>query len=89
LWFNREFRGFGGEEGYIHEKYRQAGNKVYCIPWLMWWHLFKNGTGRGTPPYPALLKDKVRNYIIGFKELGLDMQPLYEQFGEEMIIALS
>jgi hypothetical protein len=32
LGFNPHFRGFGGEECYIHEKYRQAGRKTICLP---------------------------------------------------------
>ncbi len=34
--FNPLFRGFGGEEGYIHEKFRQAGGRCLCLPWLRW-----------------------------------------------------
>src|SRR5919197_369876 len=36
LGFNPRFRGFGGEEGYIHEKFRQAGRRTLCLPWLRW-----------------------------------------------------
>ena len=32
LGFNPNFRGFGGEEFYIHEKYRQAGRRTVCLP---------------------------------------------------------
>jgi hypothetical protein len=32
LGFNPKFRGFGGEEGYIHEKYRKNGKQVICLP---------------------------------------------------------
>ena len=34
------FREFGGEEWYIHEKYRQAGAKCLCLPFLRWQHRF-------------------------------------------------
>ena len=30
--FHPEFRGFGGEEYYIHEKFRRNGAKVLCLP---------------------------------------------------------
>jgi hypothetical protein len=30
--FHPEFTGFGGEEGYIHERVRQCGGKVMCLP---------------------------------------------------------
>ena len=32
LKFNEHARGFGGEECYVHEKYRQAGRKTICLP---------------------------------------------------------
>jgi glycosyltransferase involved in cell wall biosynthesis len=31
LGFNKDFRGFGGEEGYIHVKYRQAGREITSL----------------------------------------------------------
>src|SRR5215212_6288007 len=68
--FNPAFRGFGGEEGYIHEKFRQAGARCLCLPWLRWVHRFARPTG---VPYPALLHDKVKNYIIGHTQLWLDL----------------
>lgn len=77
LGFNPEFRGFGGEEGYIHIKYRQKGHKTLCLPQLLWWHRFARPNG---VTYPLNLFDKVRNYQIGFKELGLDLKPAYDYF---------
>lgn len=77
LGFNPLFRGFGGEEGYIHEKYRKAGKKTLCLPFLRWNHRF----GRpGGVKYPLTLENKIRNYFIGFTELGLDVQPIYNHF---------
>ncbi|PNX50201.1 MAG: hypothetical protein BV458_13670 [Thermoplasmata archaeon M9B2D] len=76
LGFNDKFRGFGGEEGYIHTKFRQHGRDVVCLPWLAWCHRFgKSG------PYPLNGNDRIRNYLIGFKELGLDPKPIYDHFG--------
>ena len=34
--FNPRFRGFGGEEGYIHEKIRRGGGRVICHPAARW-----------------------------------------------------
>ncbi len=28
------------------------------------------------------MRDKIRNYMIGFIELGLDLDPIYEHFTE-------
>ena len=68
--FNPRFRGFGGEEGYIHEKLRQAGGRCLCLPWLRWVHRFAAPAG---VPYPLAVEDKFRNYLIGHAELGLDL----------------
>lgn len=76
LGFNPNFKGFGGEEGYIHEKFRKAGRKVMCLPWLKWVHRFG-----AVGDYPLNVMDRIRNYIIGFKELGLDLSPIYKEFG--------
>lgn len=67
LGFNTLFRGFGGEEGYIHEKYRQNGRKCICLPWLEWWH----HSVREQVTYDNTYEDRIRNAIIGANELGL------------------
>jgi hypothetical protein len=76
---NPRFRGFGGEEGYLHEKFRRAGGKCLCLPWLRWVHRFGRPAG---PKYPVQLEDRVRNYFIGHVELGLDLNPVFEHFLE-------
>ncbi len=67
LGFNKNFIGFGGEEGYIHEKYRQNGGKVYCLTPLQWLHRFSRPDG---VKYPNLWSDRIGNYFYGFLELG-------------------
>jgi glycosyltransferase involved in cell wall biosynthesis len=79
LGFNPAFKGFGGEEGYIHEKYRKAGRKTLCLPWLQWLHFFKD-TMPDLVGYVPSHADKMHNYIVGFQELGLDLTPVYEHF---------
>lgn len=77
LGFNKKFRGFGGEEGYIHEKYRLQGKKTLCLPFLRWTHRF----GRpGGVTYPNNLEDRFRNYLIGFHELGINTKELEDHF---------
>jgi hypothetical protein len=77
LGFHPQFRGFGGEEGYIHEKFRQADRRCLCLPWLRWMHRF----GRpGGVQYPLIVEDKLRNYVLGHAELGLDLAPVLEHF---------
>jgi len=77
LGYNKEFRGFGGEEGYIHEKYRKNGKKTICLPFLRWMHRFNRPSGN---TYPNDLKDRFRNYLIGFTELGMDTTELVNHF---------
>ena len=77
LGFNKDFKGFGGEEGYIHEKYRIANKKTLCLPFLRWLHRF--GRPHGVD-YPLTIEDKLRNYLIGAKELDQDIKPIIEHF---------
>jgi hypothetical protein len=77
LGFNPKFRGFGAEEGYIHMKYLKAGKMTLCLPFLRWLHRFGRPNG---VTYPLLLENKVKNYFIGFDELGMDTTPIYEHF---------
>jgi glycosyltransferase involved in cell wall biosynthesis len=75
--FNPEMRAFGGEEGYIHEKFRQNDAMAVCLPFLRWTHRFGRPDG---VPYPLDRYHKVRNYVLGFQELGLDLKPVEEHF---------
>jgi hypothetical protein len=75
--FNRSFRGFGGEEGYIHHKFKKIGKKTLCLPFLRWMHRFNRPHGI---PYPISLNDRFRNYLIGFTELGLNTDEVFEHF---------
>ncbi len=77
--FNPRFRGFGGEEGYIHEKFRQAGAMTLCLPFLRWIHRFSRPGG---VPYDLRRRDRIRNYLLGFEELGLDAAPVIQHFEE-------
>lgn len=66
---NENFVGFGAEEGYIHEKFRQAGGKCICLPNFKWVHRF----GRpGGVPFKNVLEDRLFNYFIGAFDLYKD-----------------
>jgi hypothetical protein len=75
--FNLKFRGFGGEEGYIHQKIRKFGGKCYCVPWLKWIHRF--GRPKGVP-YRLVLEDRIYNYVLGRRELGLPYKDVVDHF---------
>nr|WP_319566284.1 glycosyltransferase [uncultured Rhodoferax sp.] len=77
LGFNPAFRGFGGEEGYIHTKYRQAGRQVLCLPFLRWSHYFRPAVA----PYPVMVADRIHNYTVGLAELGIDSADMMDHFG--------
>ena len=79
--FNPRFRGFGGEEGYLHEKFRQRGGKALCLPFLRWLHRFSRPDG---VPYPINWHDRIFNYLIGHHELGLDPEPVRVHFTEPL-----
>jgi hypothetical protein len=79
--FNLKFRGFGGEEGYIHQKVRRFGGRCYCIPWLRWIHRF--GRPKGVP-YRLVMEDRVFNYILGRRELSVPYADVIEHFKTQM-----
>jgi hypothetical protein len=81
LGFNEAFRGFGGEEGYIHEKFRRAGARTLCLPFLRWLHRFNRPMG---VPYRNVWEDRVWNYLIGFTELGLPTIEMEKHFREHI-----
>lgn len=71
LGFRKDFVGFSGGEGYIHEKYRQAGRKVLCLPGVRWVHKFARPHGI---PHKPNIEDKIKNHVRGWNELGVDLQ---------------
>lgn len=75
---NPAFTGHGGEEGHLHEKFRRAGHTVQCLPALRWTHRFNvPGTDRPSATWPK----RLRNYLIGFDELGQPADDALEHFG--------
>lgn len=63
------FKGFGGEEGYIHEKFRKNGGRTVCVPQIQWVHRFGRPDG---VKYPLKLEDRIWNYFVGWLELYKD-----------------
>ena len=79
LGFNPNFRGFGGEEIYIHNKYRKHGKRVILLPFLQWVHRFDRPNG---VPYTNTYEDRYRNYLIGRIELQMDSDDVEDTFSE-------
>lgn len=87
LGFNPHARAFGGEELYYHSKVRQHGGEAICIPQLKWLHRFGRPDG---VPYPLDMYNKIRNYVLEFQELGMDIAPVRNHFvGENKITAVA
>lgn len=78
LGFNPRFKYFGGEEWYIHDKYRRAGRKTICISDLKWTHFFHDPSE--PTKYPNKLDYRIANYLIGHLENGKDPAEIYDHF---------
>jgi hypothetical protein len=76
---NPRLRGFGGEEGYLHEKFRQRGGRVLCDPRLGWLRCVSRPAD---PSYPNAWEDRIRNYHIAWSEIGWDLAPVRSHFRE-------
>lgn len=76
--FHPDCRGFGGEEITTGKRFRQHGRYAWCVPGFRWWHHFERPGG--IIPYLLTRWDKVRNYILEFRSLGLDVNDIKEHF---------
>ncbi len=79
--FHPLFRGFGGEEGYLHELVRQRGGRCLCLPALRWRHRFRDmESGGAPPPYRLCATDHTWNLLIGHRELGIEASRQIREF---------
>lgn len=74
---NSRFNGFGGEEGYVHEKMRRDGGRTLCLPFLRWIHRFNRPMGTR---YQLNWQDRIRNYMIAHDELGVGNEEMISHF---------
>jgi hypothetical protein len=75
--FTPHLKGFGAEEVLLHMRVRRAGGRVLCLPWLQWVHRFLRPDG---VKYNLSQYHHIRNYVLGFLDLGLDLGPVYDHF---------
>lgn len=82
--FHPLHRGFGGEEGYLHEKVRQNGGRALCHPGIGWRHFFRDmENGAPPPPYPLKTDDHVWNLLVTHRELGIEAEDaIFQDFGK-------
>lgn len=59
---------FGSEELCIHQGYRIAGRKVWLLPWMKWWHKFRD-TSKPVP-YQTHYGATCKNYLRWHKAIG-------------------
>jgi len=83
---NHRFTGFGAEEGYIAEKFRQNGGKNICLPSLKWMHRFGRPAG---VKFKLALEDRVWNYFVGWLEIYKDpehkmIKDIYANFKDKL-----
>ena len=78
--FSPYFKGFAGEEIYLHDKVRRNGGRVLCHRALGWVHRFDR-FGRNIT-YTLSLNDKMRNYMIAAYEMNWNIQQMREYFGK-------
>lgn len=75
--FTPGLRGFGGEEGVIHEAFRLTGRKAWNFPFLGWIHRF----GRDiNPKYEITGKRKVSNNLAAFRNVHLPLDSIDSYF---------
>jgi hypothetical protein len=78
--FNPAMDGFGGEEWYIHDKFRIAGGKALCLPALRWIHRFNEGQ-----PYPRTNIQKIRNHILAGTEILAHRPDILDRFRKHFV----
>lgn len=86
LWlgFHPDQKNFGGEEHYIHQKYRHYGRSCLCLPFMRWGHRFFKPPEQNGTPYPQANESRISNYFMGLLELGLELAPCHHHFFEDM-----
>ena len=63
------WRGYGGEAGFLQERFRRNGGQVVCLPGFRWERIAPLGSVR--PRSPAA-HHVLRNHLSGAADLGLD-----------------
>jgi len=76
---NPRLSGFGGQEGYVHEKIRRAGGRSLCLPFLRW---MRRPARPLADPHPIVWEDRIRNWLLIQDELGLDPTPAISHWEE-------
>jgi GT2 family glycosyltransferase len=71
--FHHLMRGFGGEEGFLAERFRRAERRVLCAPFVRGIHRYARLSG---DQYFVTVEEKLRNHVIGWCDLGFDLEQL-------------
>jgi hypothetical protein len=82
--FHPDARGFGGEEMTTGIRFRKAGRNCWTVPQAKWWHDYPKPHPNNSVPYRLMLWDRIRNYLLEFKRLGLDIGIIRKHFNWEV-----
>lgn len=63
------WRGYGGEDGFLQERFRREGAQVVCLPGLQWERIAQVRPAR---PYSQQAVQVLRNHLAGAADLDLD-----------------
>ncbi|MGK5640717.1 hypothetical protein ACSNOK_20730 [Streptomyces sp. URMC 126] len=76
---NPRLRGLGAETGSLHKRFRAAGARALCLPFLRW-------TRRSVPPpgaaVPVDTADRCRDHLLAWEEAGLAVEPVIDHYRE-------
>jgi len=79
--FSPHFRGFAGEEVYLHCKVRDNGGRCLAHKKLAWMHRFF----RPKPiTYTLTINDKFRNYLVAAYEMGWNLPHICSYFQRKL-----
>jgi len=67
----------GHDEGYVHEKFRQAGRRCLCAPWLLW----NTQRKRLKPNIP-----RISSYFKMWNEIGWDVNDIVSHFSRKFTV---
>ncbi len=84
--FHSLLRGFGPEEGHLHNRIRRNGGKCWSMPWLKWWHGFSNPGGERSGGLGA--DERLRGYLVTSFDTGKPtVEEIRKHYVEEMGVA--
>ncbi|MER5781518.1 glycosyltransferase [Streptomyces mobaraensis] len=76
---NPRLRGAGAEVGPLHKRFRAAGARALCLPFLRWTRRSVRPPGTAVPVETA---DRCRDHLLAWEEAGLAVEPVVDHYRE-------